>query len=212
MTITRYPLCWPNNVARTAPQRRTYPQFNTGSISSAVQKAISEINRLNGRRWDYDDQSVILSSNLRLKKNEWPVGDQGQPVDTGIAIYFTLRFARTGKWHERPCVLTCDKWSKVQWNIDAIARDIEAQRARQRYGCTSVEQAFAGYVAIPEKCGGSPWWIVLDVPSTAGVKAITDAFREKAMDAHPDKGGDLDKWHQLQEAHRQAMASAEGQP
>jgi hypothetical protein len=204
--ITRTPLCWPNNVPRTAPHNRGTPNFTERSIAIAVGMVRAEINRLNQRHWDYSDESVIVSSNLRLRLDGLPRGDQGEPIDTGIAVYFQLRFVRNGKWYERPTVLTCDKWRKTCDNLVAIAKDIEAQRARNRWGCTNVEQAFRGYLAIPEKCGGDSWWVLLNVPSTASEQQIKDRFKELAKSAHPDVGGDREAWDRLQNAYDQAMA------
>lgn len=205
--ITRFPLCYPDNVPRTAPHLRGTPHFKERTIDSAVRFALEEINRLNGRRWDYEDESVIVSSNLRYRADGQPYSNQSAPVDSGIAIYFNLRFTRNGKWYERPCVLTCDKWRKVHDNIHAIGKDIEAQRARQRWGCTNIEQAFRGYLAIPEKCGGKSWWELLKLPSTANEFEIKDLYYALAKGRHPDVGGDREKWAQLQDAYDQAMAS-----
>lgn len=205
--ITRFPLCWPNNVVRTAPHVRSHPNFDERTIAESVKFALAEINRINERRWDFEDEGVIISTNVRPTLQGVPSSTPQSVADSGVAIYFKLRFARNSKWHERPVVLTCDKWIKVCDNIRAIAKDIEAQRARQRWGCTNVEQAFRGYVAIPEKCGGPSWWVLLGVPSTATKDAIKERFRELAKSAHPDKGGDPNQWNFLQEAYNQAMAA-----
>jgi hypothetical protein len=205
--ITNYPLCWPNNVPRVAPHSRGCPNFQISSVASAVQLVLAEINRLNNRRWDYKDASVVVSTNVRPTLAGLPASNQAEPADTGVAIYFTLRFAVNGRQFERPTVLTCDKWRKTADNIKAIAKDIEAQRARQRWGCTSIEQAFQGYRAIPEKCGGPSWWALLAIPSTATKEQIKDRFRELAKTAHPDKGGSPDQWNVLQQAYDQAMAA-----
>lgn len=204
-TITRFPLCWPDNVGRRAPQIRLRPQFAERSIASATTMLLAEINRLNNRPWDYSDEQVVISTNLRLRADGLPRSDQGEPADTGAAVYFTLRFSRNGKPAERPCVLTCDKWIKVAWNLYAITKDIEAQRARDRWGCTNLEQAFRGYLAIPERCGGPSWWELLGVPSSAGPDVLRAAYKEKAKTAHPDVGGDVEAWARLQEAYDQAL-------
>lgn len=192
---------------RVAPHSRGCPNFQISTVASAVHLVLAEINRLNNRRWDYDDPSVIVSTNVRPTLAGLPASNQAEPADTGVAIYFTLRFFINGKQFERPTVLTCDKWRKTADNIKAIAKDIEAQRARQRWGCTSIEQAFQGYRAIPEKCGGPSWWVLLNVPSTASKEQIKDRFRELAKTAHPDKGGSPQQWNVLQEAYDQAMAA-----
>lgn len=205
--ITSYPLCWPDNVARTIPGRRSWPQFNERSITNAVNYIRSEINRLNDRNWDFQDENVIISSNLRQRLDGLPAGNQGEPADTGIAVYFQLRFIINGKWQQRPCVMTCDKWNKVNYNLTAIAKDIEAQRARQRWGCTNIEQAFRGYLAIPEKCGGKSWWDELGVSPNANAVQVRDAYFAKAKTAHPDVGGNREEWDKVQRAYEQGMAS-----
>ncbi len=209
--ISRSPLCWPNNVPRTPPHNRTHPKFDERSYQSASTFVIHEINRLNKRYYDSYDESVIISTNLKHRQDGMPVQGQSMPSDQGAAVYFTLRFIRNGKWYSRQVVLTCDKWIRLGDNLTAIAKDIEAQRARERWGCTSVEQAFAGYVAIPEKCGGKSWWETLGVPSNATKGQIETAYRAKAKIFHPDiPGGSHAAWIPFQEAYDQAMTQFRG--
>lgn len=204
--LTRYPLCWPDNVARTPEHRRGRPRFEIRSIAESSHFLLSEIARLNNHWGNHRDERTIISTNLRLRKDGLPASDQGEPRDTGAAVYFQLRFQRGGKWHERPIVLTCDRWVKVSWNLYAMAKDVEAQRARERWGCGTLEQAYRGYLAIPERCGGASWWEVLGIPSSADMVKIKDAFRLKAQMMHPDKGGSAADWARLQEAYEQAMS------
>jgi hypothetical protein len=194
-------------VARTLPHTRTWPQFVERTIAYAVKDVREEINRLNERHFAFDDESLIISSNLRQRHDGLPVSGQMEPADTGIAVYFKLRFAQNGKWRERPCVLSCDKWNKVNYNLTAIAKDINAQRARQRWGCTNVEQAFRGYLAIPERCGGKAWWDELGITPLSSAEQVKDAYHTKAKTAHPDVGGNRDDWDKIQRAYDQGMAS-----
>jgi hypothetical protein len=151
--------------------------------------------------------SVIVSSNLKLKTDGSPYSQQGEPLDTGVAVYFTLKINRNSKIIERPIVMSCDKWRKSADNLYAIGKDIEAQRARTRWGCTNYEQSFRGYMAIPEKCGSPSWWELLKVPSDASKELIKDKFRLMAKSKHPDVGGSADEWARLQEAYNQAMST-----
>lgn len=204
--ITRYPLCWPDNVPRTAPQTRTWAQFSDKTIYFAVRSVLIEINRLNGRNPDHNDEDVIISTNLRLKMDGLPRSNEPEPPDTGAAVFFMLRFFRGGKRYKRHTVMTCDKWNRVSWNLYAIAKDIEAQRARLRWGCTSVEQAFHGYLAIPERTGGLAWWDILRISPSAVSDEIKAAFNTLAKERHPDKGGTPAQWDELQRALEQALS------
>ncbi len=100
---------------------------------------LAELNRINGQSWNHNDEDVIISTNIRPRLDGLPRGSEPEPGDTGVAVYFKLRFFRGGKEFLRHTVLTCDKWTSVAWNSYAIAKDVEAQRARARWGCTSLE-------------------------------------------------------------------------
>lgn len=205
--ITRYPLCWPDNVARTAPHVRGCPRFDLHTIAEGVQFVIDEITRLNGLTAAYNpDDRTIISTNLKTKNDGTPYSNLGEPSDGGVAVYFFLKFIRNGKRLERQVVLTCDKWNRVGYNLWAIGKDIEAQRGRGRWGCTNLEQAFRGYTAIPERCGGGSWWDILGIPANAYEIHIKDAYRTRAQTEHPDKGGSHERWTRLQEAYEQAMS------
>ncbi len=185
---------------------RERPQFGAHTIAEAVGFVLAEINRLNDLSWDSADESRIISSNLRLSKNLLPIGYQKQPADTGAAVYFTLRFRADGKPFTRPCVLTCDKWTRVEWNLWAIGKDIEAQRGRDRWGCGTIQQAFRGYLAIPERCGARAWWEVLQCDPVADRHSIKTARDYLARTAHPDQGGSHEAWVEIQNAFEQGMA------
>jgi curved DNA-binding protein CbpA len=44
-------------------------------------------------------------------------------------------------------------------------------------------------------------YALLGVPKTASTAQIRDAYKEKAMMNHPDRGGDVAMWGQLQKAY-----------
>ncbi len=209
--ITRYPICWPDNVARTAPQDRRPALFSDKTIPDAVKFVLHEINRLNHQPYDFDDDDVIISTNVRLRLDGLPRSEEPTLNDPGVGVFFKLRFWRGRQEFKRHTVLTCDRWTRVSWNLYAIAKDIEAQRARARWGCASVEQAFRGFLAIPERCGGPSWWVTLGVPSDATLDQIKSAFLNLAKTRHPDKGGNTEDWNQLRIAYEQAMSRITGE-
>jgi hypothetical protein len=188
---TAYPLCWPDRRGRTPEvERRTNKNFKA-SFAIARELCKAEIRRLGG-------DSVIVSSNVDLKKNGEPTGLKwGFKVtgDNGVAVYFT----RKGK----QLCFACDRWVHVQDNMYAIALTIEALRGIARWGTGDMmEAAFTGYTALPERTTGN-WWEVLGVAVNASGEQVKDAYRLLVKKHHPDTGGDAELFRRVQEAYQQ---------
>jgi hypothetical protein len=120
-----------------------------------------------------------------------------------VAVYFTFR----GK----SVTLACDKWHCVADNIWAIAKHVEALRGQERWGVGSLEQAFRGYMAIPERSEASSWWTVLGIAINSSPEQIRNAFCAKAKKLHPDVGGSDADMAAVNLAYEEAM-SAKVQP
>lgn len=135
---SRFPLSWPLGWPRIDPAKRKDAPFTSHrrdiTISGAVSRLELELIRLGAT-------DPMMSSNLKLSLSGVPYSGQAEPADRGVAVYFRL------KGHER--VLACDKYTSCAGNIAAIAAHIDALRRIDRYGVGSVEQAFAGYTALP---------------------------------------------------------------
>jgi len=193
---TSYPLCWPEGWPRTVPARRTYSRFSKLpalgrrreiSMAEACEDLALELDRLGA-------VAQILSTNVRLKLNGAPFSQQSQPTDPGAAIYFRL----DGK----PTSMACDKWLRVEDNVYAIAKHIEAMRGQERWGVGSIDRAFTGYQALPGigQSGGIQWWSVLGVPVNADYRQVKDAYWLLAKKHHPDHNGDAELFRRVQEA------------
>jgi hypothetical protein len=187
-------LSWPSGWTRTAPVKRSASMpFSTSAarsvflgegkgyrterdrskltVATALHRLYDELDRLGAT-------DVTLSSNLQLRADGLPKSGQINPLDSGVAVYFTLR--------RKPVVLACDRFVRAEVNIGALAKHIEAMRTMERYGVGSVEQAFAGYAALqanPE----SEWWTVLEVARGADAATVKAAFMRLAQVHHPDK-------------------------
>lgn len=213
-TQTAYPLSWPPSWPRTDVGRRQKAPFHRKgapgqfggrsilnlSMSDVVGQLYGELKLIG-----VGDYNVIVSTNVELRMDGLPYSNRAAPADPGAAVYFKLK----GK----PCVLACDKWTRVEDNLSAIARHIEALRGQERWGVGSVEQAFAGYTALPApgSAGSMAWYSIIGVPHDAPASRIREAYRAAALEAHPDRpGGSHEAMSRLNAAWDQARAQVPG--
>lgn len=195
-SVTNSPLSWPAAWKR-AKWRRDAPFAKRGAqgdwtVGACMIDLFRELNLMHVER-----HNVIVSSNVEVRLDGFPRSGKRIPDDPGVAVYFKLSF--------EPRVLACDKWVKPQHNLRAIVKHIEALRGIDRWGVGTIEQAFTGYAAIPETSGGAGWWEVLGVSDQAMPIEIERAFVDRAMEVHPDRGGNHDEMAALNEARRQAL-------
>lgn len=93
----------------------------------------------------------VISTNIELRIDGLPYSRQRPISDHGVAVYFT----RNG----RQMVFACDRWDKIEHNMRAITKTIEAMRGIERWGSSDLmERAFAGFEALPAP---DPWWKAL---------------------------------------------------
>jgi hypothetical protein len=156
-------------------------------VSHAIERLSGELARLGAT-------SELLSSNLDVRLDGLPRSGQAEPDDRGVAVWFWLK--------KKPLCLACDKWDRVADNVAAIAQHIDALRRIDRYGVGSIEQAFAGYVALP--ASATEWWVILGVPPHATLDEVNRRFKELARTNHPDVGGNVDEFQRISEARRAA--------
>lgn len=189
MSETNYPLFWPTGWRRTDSYRRSSSRFGNRTKGVSMTTALCNIDReLRLLRAEH----FVISTNIRVKPDGWPYANQARPSDPGTAIYFTLKKRRVS--------LACDKWVSPEENIYAIAKHIEAIRGQERWGVGSIEQAFAGYAALPHRTGPS-CWDVLGLEPGAIETAIRERYKTLVKTCHPDApGGSSEKFSELQEA------------
>lgn len=181
-----YPLQWPPGAPRT--KRRGTSSFGGHTIGKATLFVLGEVRRMGGTL-------PVLSTNLTLRNDGLPYASQRQPDDPGVALYFQRR----GK----QMVFACDQWLKVEHNIYAIAKTIEALRGIERWGSSDLmERAFTGFEALPAP---EQWWQVLGLSQNASVADIKSAYRRLAADAHPDRGGSEGAMARLNNARDRAL-------
>lgn len=191
MDPTRFPLSWPAGWPRTPRHKQTRNErfMRNLSVARATDAVLDEVRSLGGR-------GVVISTNLELKRDGLPYSNRRAPDDPGAAVYFRLK--------DKPLVLACDRWDRVEQNLWAIAKHIDALRGQERWGVGTVAQAFAGYTALPDHNGKRPWWEVLGVPSNASISEVQAQFRNLAALNHPDRGGDTERMAEINAAYEEA--------
>ncbi len=175
---TRYPLAWPQGRPRTP--FRSSSKFKVNSFARVRDELLNELKLMRAK-------GVILSSNLKLRQDGLPLANQPQPADPGVAVYFTYK--------DRDVCFACDRWSKIEDNMQAIRHTIEALRGIARWGTGDmVDAAFSGFAQLPAaRVAHRPWNVVLGVVPHASTMDVTEHYRQLARDNHPDRGGDQEK-------------------
>lgn len=205
-----FPLHWPPGWPRTQPhnravapfftvvkgERRTLdgyiPKYNRErSMAEATDGLLDELLRL-------DASCVVISSNVELRQDGLPMSNRRRPTDPGAAVYFNLKAS--------PVALACDKWIRVEDNLWAITKHVEAIRGQERWGVGTTQQAFRGYMALPPggSSAGRSWWDVLGCAHDAPADLVKDAYRKAARAAHPDNGGSHERMVEVNSAWDQA--------
>lgn len=185
--VTPFPLCWPRGWARTESGARRHPPFRVG-LTAARDSLIAEIRQLGGFE-------VVMSSNLPTRRDGLPYGIGRQVADPGVAVYWFER--RDGQPLERE--MACDRWLSPEGNMRALALSIGALRGLARWGSASiVDRAFAGFAALPAN-PVADWRIELQTTGLT-LELARAAYREKARELHPDRGGDPEAMVRLNQA------------
>ena len=207
-----YPLQWPVGWKRIPAHHRQgakfakvntdhHPQIGTWksiqelTVADALRRLFRELDLLSA-------SNCVVSTNVETRADGLPRSDRRAPDDPGVAVYFQL--------HGKDRVLACDKWDRVADNIAAIAAHIDAIRRQDRYGVGTIDQAFAGYSALPAPGSAArhrPWHEVLGLRPHASLDEAETEYRRRAKVAHPDNGGSADRMAKLNAAIADARRS-----
>jgi hypothetical protein len=200
MDTERFPLSWPTGWPRTPRGQRQRARFQrtearavNGTITRSTRAltVADALSRLQGEVDRLGAVRVLVSSNVELRLDGLPRSGQAEPADAGAAVYFTLK--------GQPRCLACDRWDRVADNLAAIAQHIDALRRIDRYGVGTMEQAFAGYKALPAQA--SPWWTVLEFEARPTAwAAVEERYTALARRHHPDRGGDAESMAKINAA------------
>lgn len=189
--VDAYPLAWP--VGRERTVYRENARFDT-SFARARDNLIREVALLVGSR----RTEVIISSQIPVRRDGIPYANTKQPDDPGVAVYFDYR----GKQH----CFACDRWNKIEDNMQAVCKTIEALRGIARWGTGDMlEAAFTGFVALPAPNVKRHWRDVLGKDITL-IDQARSMYRRLASEHHPDRqGGDAQRMAELNRAWEEAQ-------
>lgn len=197
--IEAYPLCWPAGRPRAHKFGRENARFDM-SFSRARDEIVRQIEMMCGKyEWMRRETGLIISTNVALRRDGLPLASQRQPEDPGVAVYFTYK--------KRQMCFACDRWNRVEDNMQAIAKTIDALRGIARWGTGDMmEAAFTGFTALPAPGQTSRnWRDVLGVGPDASRQQIDDAYKRLRSQHHPDKGGSAEQFNEVQKAYEQAQ-------
>lgn len=216
-SLTAFPLCWPAGWPRTQAGSRARAKFSTKdwrstpngsyaitrvvSIAEATKRVLAELKTMGAR------EDVLISSNLKLRLDGLPKSDQAEPVDVGVCVYW--RDLRNDD--APPRCMAIDLYETTAGNLAAIAATLSALRAIERHGGAQIlDRAFAGFVALPGPGTRTCWEILgmVEGGDDATYQSITESYRVRARNAHPDTGGSNERMAELNAARDEALRKA----
>lgn len=193
-----FPLKWPMGRDRQSKYSRKPAAFKT-TPGRARDELLHELKLLGAR-------DVVISSNVatyRRGGQDIMYADQSAAKeDPGVAVYYT--------WKGEQYALACDRYTTVTDNLQALNKTVNAIRGIERWGTGEMmKAAFAGFKALPEQSQSqTAWYEVLEVSPKANESQIKEAYRRKAMESHPDRGGNSERFNLVQNAYQQGMSAA----
>ncbi len=192
MTLEAFPLAWPDGWHRAENNDYRDEARFTVSMARARDELMEEIHKLCGRYGP--DPLIVLSTNVALRLDGLPYANQKAPEDPGAAVYF--RYKGTQR------VFACDMYRRLEHNIRAIGKTIEAMRGIERWGASDMlERAFTGFEALPAP---DSWRKILKVSSDADRDTVHNMYMSLRAQNHPDRGGDPEEFDRIMKAYRQA--------
>lgn len=142
---------------------------------------------------------IVVSTNLPLFRDGYPMTSAMEPTDPGVAVYFRLK--------SKPMAFACDRFLRVSENLQAISKTIEALRGIERWGASDMmERAFSGFKALTSG-PSEDWREVLGFSPIEVVtrKMVESRYRELVKRHHPDMGGGREDFERVMRAREAAI-------
>jgi hypothetical protein len=184
-------LDWPSGFNRTPPEEREpYPHNFKVTRAVAFESIRSEIEKIDVEEWRVETAAP------HTQKHPYRPYEDRDPDDPGVVVYFV----RDGDQHAVPC----DRWDTLRDNARAIAKYLDAKRAIGRYGVETVDAEFATARLLSEEDDAEgadpPPHEVLEIPPDSPPEVVRGAYRAKAKQTHPDRGGSQKSFERVERA------------
>lgn len=187
MSTLAYPLQWPKGQERTRWPNNS--KFKVASFARVRDEIVAQLKLMKANH-------VVISTNIPIRNDGLPYARFTLPDDAGVAVYFSYK----GK----QMVFACDKWHRIEDNLQAINKTIEAVRGIERWGSSEMmEKAFTGFTQI-ESHRPDSWWDILGVSKTSTASEIKKAYHQKCKECHPDLGGTTEAMARINKAYEDA--------
>lgn len=200
------PLAWPEGWPRTEARKRGRGDFGKTTRPTNLDGSRGYPRKV-GLQWNdavrrvQDEVRRMGGTGLRIDT------DAGNDSEPGVVVAFRLPGGK-------PVVLPCDRYQSKAQNAAAVAATLEAKRAIERHGVSTLDREFEGYLALGAgdgtTYGVSPALAVavqlqphevLGVAPGAPLEVCEAAWRALAKNAHPDRPGGSDAaMHRLNDA------------
>lgn len=178
--------------------KREHARFDM-SFARARDEVTRQVTLLVGK-YALAQSNFVISTNIALRRDGLPLASQKQPDDPGVAVYFDYK--------KRQVCFACDRWVKIEDNMQAIAKTIDALRGIDRWGTGDmIEAAFKGFTALPAPGNTmKPWREVLGfTPAESRLGVVEGQYKRLRSEKHPDNGGSPEEFHRIQMAWEQAQ-------
>lgn len=172
---------------------RTRARFGNHSSSKAGDYLSLELERLGAKH-------CIISSNLQERARGGGFYANQRVEEPGVVVYFDLK--GIGK------AMACDKWDKPEHNLWALYLSVQAIRGLERWGGSEfLDGLFSGFKALPSPEDVAPVNIPQFFNDINNFEHLKSRYKHLVKELHPDHGGDVSEWNELQRQYSQAKRS-----
>lgn len=196
---------WPPGFDRIDPaDRRKYPGGFEVSRREAFDSILDELEKLDAYNVD-----VQTNAPHTARHSHRPYKDR-DPQVPAVVVYFE----QDGERYAVPC----DRWNNLRDNARAIAKYLDAKRAIERYGVSTVDTEMSTQalpsgeedVIVADDGSQMEPHEVLGVSPDAPKAVIEGAARSLKGDAHPDNGGSRDEFDRIAKAETAMLEELDG--